>query len=141
MLMSELTIPASRNIAPNFASVWLQVFVDHAAFTADQALRRSNVGPLLRTQLEARECDGGGTYTSSPPTSGAAEGREAPERCPQLFDYCVSAVVPVHCDLAGVLSGAQQLGGGGFTNLVVRSQLRRLPPHCVAANPLSASAI
>lgn len=119
-MASRLT--AVRGLVALFIYTLMQVFVDHADFTADQTLRRSPLTPLLRTQLAAYEHPGGGactTYTSSPPTSGAGAEREASEQCPQLFDYCVSAVAPVHCDLAGVLSGAQQLGGG-FTELVVR---------------------
>jgi hypothetical protein len=102
----------------------MQVFVDDAAFVADQNLRRSPIGSLLRPELAARAHSTAGTWatytstTASPPTSGAGDKDLSDQRL-NLFDYSVSAVAPVHCDLDGILSGCQQLGGS-FTELVVR---------------------
>lgn len=101
----------------------MQVFLDHASFLADQTLRRSPVGPLLRKQLAVYEASGGAAYathSSTPATSGAGEEKDAGDEGPQLFDYCVAAIAPVDCCLSEVLSGEQRLGGS-FTELVVRT--------------------
>ena len=97
----------------------MQVFVDHADFTADQTLRRSPIGPLLRPQLAAYEQSGSAAYNGSPRASVAGGDRAKNDKCPQLFDFSVAATAPVDCSLAEVLSGAQKLGGS-FQELVVR---------------------